>query len=211
MIEEKKKINRPLIFAIVGVTLLVVAVSGSAYAFFAASVSDNSISGKTLDVKLSISSLTKVSAGTGDLIPIYDGTVTDHITQLTSAVTAAKVTGKTDCVDKNGYTVCQVYELKINNAGANDTTVDTTITVNGGSNVRWAKMTDRNTVGSDVDLSTGTLATNTALVKNGTVTQYFVVYLKNTGDNQTTADAGKNITGTVTVTASTGANIEAAF
>ena len=36
MIEEKKKVNRPLVYAILGVTLLVLAVSGSAYAFFTA-------------------------------------------------------------------------------------------------------------------------------------------------------------------------------
>lgn len=215
MIEEKKKVNRPLVYAILGVTLLVLAVSGSAYAFFAASATNaNAISGKTLDVKLSITSLTKVSAGTGDLIPIYDGTVSGHETQLSNAVTSAKVTGKTDCIDNNGYTVCQVYELKIGNAGSNDTKINTEITVNGGTNVKWAKMTDRNTPAAEavnVNLSTGTLASDVTLSKNGTVTQYFIVYLKNTGGDQTAADSGKDISGTVTVRASTGANIEAKF
>ena len=215
MIEEKKKVNRPLVYATLGVTLLVLAVSGSAYAFFAASATNaNAISGKTLDVKLSITSLTKVSAGTGDLIPIYDGTVSGHETQLSNAVTSAKVTGKTDCIDNNGYTVCQVYELKIGNAGSNDTKINTEITVNGGTNVKWAKMTDRNTPAAgtaNVNLSTGTLASDVTLSKNGTVTQYFIVYLKNTGGDQTAADSGKDISGTVTVRASTGANIEAKF
>lgn len=215
MIEEKKKVNRPLVYAILGVTLLVLAVSGSAYAFFAASATNaNAISGKTLDVKLSITSLTKVSAGTGDLIPIYDGTVSGHETQLSNAVTSAKVTGKTDCIDNNGYTVCQVYELKIGNAGSNDTKINTEITVNGGTNVKWAKMTDRNTPAAgtaNVNLSTGTLASDVTLSKNGTVTQYFIVYLKNTGEDQTAADSGKDISGIVTVRASTGANIEAKF
>lgn len=169
MIEEKKKVNRPLVYAILGVTLLVLAVSGSAYAFFAASATNaNAISGKTLDVKLSITSLTKVSAGTGDLIPIYDGTVSGHETQLSNAVTSAKVTGKTDCIDNNGYTVCQVYELKIGNAGSNDTKINTEITVNGGTNVKWAKMTDRNTPAAgtaNVNLSTGTLASDVTLSK----------------------------------------------
>ena len=215
MIEEKKKVNRPLVYAILGVTLLVLAVSGSAYAFFAASATNaNAISGKTLDVKLSITSLTKVSAGTGDLIPIYDGTVSGHETQLSNAVTSAKVSGKSDCIDNNGYRVCQVYELKIGNAGSNDTKINTEITVNGGTNVKWAKMTDRNTPAAgtaNVNLSTGTLASDVTLSKNGTVTQYFIVYLKNTGGDQTTADSGKDISGTVTVRASTGANIEAKF
>lgn len=215
--EEKKKVDRPLIYAILGVTLLVLAVSGSAYAYFQASASNNTaIQGNTLDINLSITSLSMVSAGTGDLIPIYDGTLEEHINnQLTQAVTSAKVTAQTDCIDNNGYTVCQVYELKIKNDGSNATTINTTVTVNGGTNIKWAKMTNRNTPESgtgNVDLSTGTLASDVTIGADGsTITQYFVVYLKNTGDNQTTDDAGKDITGTVTVSASTGPNIEAKF
>ena len=75
-------------------------------------------------------------------------------------------------------------------------------------------MTDRNTPAAgtaNVNLSTGTLASDVTLSKNGTVTQYFIVYLKNTGGDQTAADSGKDISGTVTVRASTGANIEAKF
>lgn len=217
MIEGNKKINRPLVYAILGVTLLVLAVSGSAYAYFTASANNNNkddISGRTLDVKLSVGNLEKVGAGTGDLIPIYDGTITGKDTQLTKAVTSAKVTAKTDCIDNKGYTVCHVYALTINNTGTNDTKITTEITVSGSTNIKWAKMTDRNTPASgtgNVNLNTGTLATDVALNKNSAVTQYFMVYLKNTGDDQTNPDAGKEYTGTVTVRASTGTNIEATF
>ena len=209
---QEKRMNKPLIYAIAGVALLVVAVSGSAYAYFSASASNtNAITGKTLDVKLSIASLKQVSKGTGDLIPIYDGTVAGYTTnQLTTAVSTTN-----DCVDKNNYTVCQVYELVINNGGTNATTVDTEVTVSGSTGIKWAKMTGRNTLG-DVNLTTGNLATGIALPAktgstNGSITQYFVVYLQNTGSDQTTADSGKTIKGTVTVRASTGANIEAEF
>lgn len=208
---QEKRMNKPLIYAIAGVALLVIAVSGSAYAYFSASASSSAISGKTLDVQLSIASLRKVSRGTGDLIPIYDGTVSGHTTnQLTTAVSTTN-----DCVDKNNYTVCQVYELVINNGGTNATTVDTEVTVSGSTGIKWAKMTGRNALG-DVNLTTGTLANGVTLPAkannvNGSVTQYFVVYLQNTGGDQAGADSGKTIKGTVTVKASTGANIEAAF
>ncbi len=208
---QEKRMNKPLIYAIAGVALLVIAVSGSAYAYFSASASSSAISGKTLDVQLSIASLRKVSRGTGDLIPIYDGTVTGHTTnQLTTAISTTN-----DCVDKNNYTVCQVYELVINNGGTNATTVDTEVTVSGSTGIKWAKMTGRNALG-DVNLTTGTLANGVTLPAkannvNGSVTQYFVVYLQNTGGDQAGADSGKTIKGTVTVKASTGANIEAAF
>ena len=209
---QEKRMNKPLMYAVAGVALLVIAITGSAYAYFSASATNtNAITGKTLDVQLSIASLKKVSKGTGDLIPIYDGTVKDHTTnQLTTAISTTN-----DCVDKNNYTVCQVYELVINNGGTNATKVDTEVTVNGTTGIKWAKMTGRNALGT-VNLTTGTLATGVALPAkannvNGSVTQYFVVYLQNTGGDQTGADSGKTVSGTVTVRASTGANIEAAF
>ncbi|UKI26878.1 MAG: hypothetical protein L6V91_09210 [Bacilli bacterium] len=209
---QEKRMNKPLMYAVAGVALLVIAITGSAYAYFSASATNtNAITGKTLDVQLSIASLKKVSKGTGDLIPIYDGTVTGHTTnQLTTAISTTN-----DCVDKNNYTVCQVYELVINNGGTNATKVDTEVTVNGTTGIKWAKMTGRNALGT-VNLTTGTLATGVTLPAkannvNGSVTQYFVVYLQNTGGDQTGADSGKTVSGTVTVRASTGANIEAAF
>lgn len=212
---QEKRMNKSLIYAVAGVALLVIAVSGSAYAYFTASASSPSdaISGKTLDIQMSVASVEMVSKGTGDLIPIYDGTVTGHASQLSTATNSTN-----DCVDKNGYTVCQIYKVTINNNGTNSTNINTTITLNGTNDVKWARMTARNTF--DTILPTSQTANlNTSVVvlpaksgtTAGTTTQYFVVYLMNTGDNQTTADGGKTITGTVTVTASTGSRIEATF
>ena len=208
---NEKTFNKPLIYAICGVALLIVTIAGSAYAYFTATASNTTgIQGNTLDVQMSIASVTRVSKGTGDLIPIHDGTA-GHDSQLSTATNSTN-----DCVDTKGYTVCQIYQVVINNAGANATTVDTSITLSSAStDIKWAKMSARNTFNS-------TLPTNNYLAQsvtlpaksgstNGSVTQYFVVYLKNTGADQTTADSGKSFTGTVTVTASTGAQIEATF
>lgn len=212
---QERFLNKPLIYAIAGVALLVIAVSGSAYAYFTASTSSpsNAISGKTLDVQMSVASVERVSRGTGDLIPIYDGTVSGHVEQLSTATNSTN-----DCVDKNGYTVCQIYSVTINNNGTNSTSINTTITLNGISDVKWARMTARNTFDTTLPTSQTDNLNTTAVVLPaksgsvaGTVTQYFVVYLMNTGDNQTTADGGKTVTGTVTVTASTGSRIEATF
>lgn len=212
---QEKRINKPLIYAIAGVALLVIAVSGSAYAYFTASASSPSdaISGKTLDIQMSVASVEMVSNGKGDLIPIYDGTVSGHASQLSTATNSTN-----DCVDKNGYTVCQIYKVTINNNGTNSTNINTTITLNGTNDVKWARMTARNTFDTILPTSqTANLNTSDVILPAksgttaGTTTQYFVVYLMNTGDNQTTADGGKTITGTVTVTASTGSRIEATF
>ena len=208
-LDEKKKVNRPLVYAILGVTLLVLAVSGSAYAFFTAQATSDQFSGNTIDVQIKKPVVTLVVGDkTKGLIPIHDGSVTGHTTnQLTTAVS-----GTNKCVDKNGYMVCHVYKVTLSNEGSTATTVDTSITLNtgGAANVTWAKMTNQTTFGS-LKGTDNSLAKGTALSANGTADLYFVVYLKNTGSDQTGTDAGKTYKGTVTVVASTGSTLEAQF
>ncbi len=211
MIENNnnKGVSKQLAFAISGVALLIIAVAGSAYAYFTASAtSDGGISGTTLNVKLDKPIVTLFSTkATGGLIPIYDGTVTGHTSQLSAAATATN-----QCVDKNGYTVCKVYKISVKNSGTTATTVNTTLNLNNGgaTNLKWARMTSSTVV--DTTLPTNsTVSTGKELGAGATLEQYIMVYLKNTGADQTSTDAGKTISGTVTVTASTGANVQAEF
>ncbi len=211
MIENNnnKGVSKQLAFAISGVALLIIAVAGSAYAYFTASAtSDGGISGTTLNVKLDKPIVTLVSTkATGGLIPIYDGTVNGHTSQLSAAATATN-----QCVDKNGYTVCKVYKISVKNSGTTATTVNTTLNLNNGgaTNLKWARMTSSTVV--DTTLPTNnTVSTGKALGAGATLEQYIMVYLKNTGADQTSTDAGRTISGTVTVTASTGANVQAEF
>ena len=111
--EDKKKIG----YTIALVILLIIIVVGATYAYFSATAkSDNDIKGGTLDVSLGLS-VKKVSA-TGskseNLIPIYDGTISGYASQLETAAQS-----KYNCIDKNDYTVCQIYEITISNTGAN--------------------------------------------------------------------------------------------
>lgn len=211
MIENNnnKGVSKQLAFAISGVALLIIAVAGSAYAYFTASAtSDGGISGTTLNVKLDKPIVTLFSTkATGGLIPIYDGTVNGHTSQLSAAATATN-----QCVDKNGYTVCKVYKISVKNSGTTATTVNTTLNLNNGgaTNLKWARMTSSTVV--DTTLPTNsTVSTGKALGAGATLEQYIMVYLKNTGADQTSTDAGRTISGTVTVTASTGANVQAEF
>ena len=211
MIENNnnKGVSKQLMFAVAGVALLVIAVAGSAYAYFTASATSDAFTGSTLDVKLDKPVVTAVTAdgakGAG-LIPIYDGTVTGHDSQLSTAVSNTN-----KCVDKNGYTVCKVYSVSIHNSGSTATTVNFSVSLTStGTNVTWAKMNSATEFGS-LKGSDNVLASNVGLAGGATVTKHFVVYLKNTGDNQTSTDAGKTISGTVTVTASTGSQVQATF
>ena len=212
--EEKRKSEKaPLIYAIVGVAVLIVAVAGSTFAFFTASdAAENAITGETLDIDLGVT-VTKVSGngtkGEG-LIPIHDGTTSGSTSQLQAAATA-------NCIDKNNYTACQIYKITLTNGGADATTVDTTIefdsaTMSNYQHLKWAPMTGAKQMG------TGTFAASTTAAEifsdvtlAGTaVEQYVMVYVNNTGADQTSQDHG-TFNGTIRVTASTGAQVQASF
>ena len=148
MIENNNKgVSKQLMFAVAGVALLVIAVAGSAYAYFTASATSDAFTGSTLDVKLDKPVVTAVTAdgakGAG-LIPIYDGTVTGHDSQLSTAVSNTN-----KCVDKNGYTVCKVYSVSIHNSGSTATTINFSVSLTStGTNVTWAKMNSATEFGS---------------------------------------------------------------
>ena len=200
----KKKFSGPLVYAILGVTILIVAVAGSAYAYFAASANvTGNISGETLDVKLS-AVVTKVSGANGNLIPIHDGS--NGTSQLSQAATA-----NPSCQDTQGYTVCQIYSIVISNNGTDDTTVNTDVALTGSANLKWANMSNSTTVGAVHAKTDTSVATNTVVSGGGSTTLYIMVYINNTGGDQTSADAGKTVNGTFTITASTGDQIEAKF
>lgn len=207
MMPKEKKINKSLMFAIAGVALLILAVSGSAYAFFSASATaNNNISGETLSINLGID-LELVSVGIGSLIPIYDGSVSGHNSQLQSAVDSAKGS----CIDNNEYTVCKIYKITISNSGISDTTVNTKVEFDTDStNLKWANMINQNTVGT-THLYTDNMIAQNIQIKGSSSNNilYIMVYVNNTGTAQN--DGGTSFEGVVTVTTSTGEIIQAEF
>ncbi len=210
--ENKKKI----IYAIALVILLIVIVVGATYAYFSAiAKSDNDIKGSTLDVSLGLS-VKKVSA-TGsksdNLIPIYDGSISGYASQLETAAQS-----KYNCVDKNNYTVCQIYEITISNTGANSISTDITITFNKNNvnNLKWVSMSDANTVVSNgthtiTNNVPDTIASDTMINgKSDNTKLYFMVYVNNTGKDQTEQDKD-SFSGIITVVATSGDKITAEF
>lgn len=226
MEENKGNMQKaPLAYAILGVTVLVLAIAGSTFAYFTASANaDTPIEGEALSIKLGVtmSKVSKVGENGEGLIPIYDGSVTEDEdgASVTSQLQAA-ASATNQCVDTKKYTVCQVYEISLTNTGEDSTTVDVTLNINKKSlsNLKWANMTDATTVstGSNAihDITSNVDAVvieDVALTKDNTednpVKKYIMVYVNNTGTAQT--DTG-DFTGVVTVTASTGDKVQATF
>ena len=153
------------------------------------------------------------TSATGNLIPINMTT-----TDLTSGAKGYGNSGSTfdatkACIDKNGYTVCQVYSVTVKNNSNTAQTFDinlTRFTRSTTPNLEAVKMasgvsvTDVNTIKNN-----GLICTTSSLTYNTTSTKcYFMVFIKNLNSAQT--DKG-TFTGTVTATSSTGAQIYAQF
>lgn len=207
--------KKKIIYATTFVILIIIVTFSITYAYFSAIAnSDNDIKGSTLDVKLDlkVKQISSTGSKSAYLVPIYDGSIEGKSSQLETAATE-----KYNCVDTKGYTVCQIYEVTIYNNGTDDTTVDTLINFDKKevNNLKWASMSDANTVisGQIHDITTNvdaTITSNIKLSKNSSSKVYFMVYVNNVGNSQLQQDKD-DFTAKVIVSAATGEKIQVTF
>lgn len=212
---EQKKMNGPLIYAIVGVAVLIVAVAGSAYAYYAATATAN-ISGTAAGAGLSLT-VNKVSTGaSGNLIPIDADTttLTNAAKGWTGSAIGTSWNASYACKDKNGYSVCQIYEVKLTNNSSvamNFNIGVTALSETNTPNIDVVKMASNISVTSATSIkgnATG-IANNVAVSANGTSSTYYImVFIKNLATAQTDNGA---FSGTVTAVSTTGDQVKANF
>ena len=146
--EEKKKMTKSKIYMIIGICVLVLAIGGSTYAYYAASKSAT-IEGRAAGagMELTIESLSTSADANGDLIPL------DNSPEMLS--TAALGYDNSDsfdstksCIDKNGYSVCQVYKITLSNTSTVPLTVNGGVQLSGSDtpNIDCANMVDSTSV-----------------------------------------------------------------
>lgn len=222
MFEEGQKNNTNksgLIYAIVGVAVLIVAVAGSAYAYYSATATDTSTvkgtagggAAPTLTVK-------KESTASGNLVPI-DKTV-ETLTKgakgwnTTSNAVNTAWNAAQSCTDKNGNTVCQVYSVTVKNNSNTSVIYDISLTALSGAktpNLDAVKMASNISVTSVTSIKgvNKGICTTTSVAGGGTSTAcYFMVFITNLNSAQTDSGA---FTGTVTAVGSNGAEVKAQF
>lgn len=222
MFEEGQKNNtnkNGLIYAIVGVAVLIVAVAGSAYAYYSATATDTSTvkgtagggAAPTLTVK-------KESNASGNLVPI-DKTV-ETLTKgakgwnKTSNAVNTAWNAEQSCTDKNGNTVCQVYSVTVKNNSNTSVIYDISLTALSGAktpNLDAVKMASNISVTSVTSIKgvNKGICTTTSVAGGGTSTAcYFMVFITNLNSAQTDSGA---FTGTVTAVGSNGAEVKAQF
>lgn len=222
MFEEGQKNNtnkNGLIYAIVGVAVLIVAVAGSAYAYYSATATDTSTvkgtagggAAPTLTVK-------KESNASGNLVPI-DKTV-ETLTKgakgwnKTSNAVNTAWNAAQSCTDKNGNTVCQVYSVTVKNNSNTSVIYDislTALSVAKTPNLDAVKMASNISVTSVTSIKgvNKGICTTSSIAGGGTSTAcYFMVFITNLNSAQTDSGA---FTGTVTAVGSNGAEVKAQF
>lgn len=217
---QKNDTNKSgLIYAIVGVAVLIVAVAGSAYAYYSATATDTSTvkgtagggAAPTLTVK-------KESNASGNLVPI-DKTA-ETLTKgakgwnKTSNAVNTSWNAAQSCTDKNGNTVCQVYSVTVKNNSNTSVIYDISLTDLYGAkaqNLDAVKMASNISVTSETSIKgvNKGICTTASVAGGGTSTAcYFMVFITNLNSAQTDSGA---FTGTVTAVGSNGAEVKAQF
>lgn len=217
---QKNDTNKSgLIYAIVGVAVLIVAVAGSAYAYYSATATDTSTvkgtagggAAPTLTVK-------KESNASGNLVPIDKTAETltkgaKGWNKTSNAVNTAWNAAQS-CTDKNGNTVCQVYSVTVKNNSNTPVIYDISLTALSGAktpNLDAVKMASNISVTSETSIKgvNKGICTTASVAGGGTSTAcYFMVFITNLNSAQTDSGA---FTGTVTAVGSNGAEVKAQF
>lgn len=195
--EENNRKGPGVFYAVVGVATLVVAIIGATFAYFSAQATNTEdVTGTTATGANLALTVTRVSdvATAANMVPMLD-------TDLQKGVTGE---GGKSCVDKNGNTVCQVYKVNIANGSNIAVNVKGTMTLSGGgaTNMRWQVLTNATTIKESAETinagSEGVIVANQALTATSNQDFYIVVWLHETGSDQTEPDAGKTFTGSIT-------------
>ncbi len=207
---NEKKVNKSIVYMISGIVVLLLAIAGSAYAYYAATATGEIVgSAAGAGLELTIEKLS--TSANDDLIPL-DNTI-DMLTKAAKGYgnNTNNFDANKSCIDKNGYTVCQVYKITISN------TSNVSITLNGGvtlfgtntPNIECAKMDDNITVTNNNScIGSRTLANNYELNADSSNDYYVMVYIKNIDKEQT--DVGV-FNGTITFTSTQGDELKARF
>lgn len=198
-------------YMIIAMLTLIVAIVGATFAYFSLQASDeNTVKGNAAKAGLSLE-VRKVSVdASGDLVPL------DELL-LDKAIKGDTETSNQMCVDKNGNTVCQVYEVKVTNEGSAATAVNGTLTLSAETitNLKWQIMTDQNTPVMD----SGQFKTtdDTEIAKNdtieaspGTKSYYIMIWIDEIEEDQNDSDTGA-FTGVVSFTSADGSGVTGTF
>lgn len=229
-VKEKEHDFRNIMLTIVGVFVVLAAVSGGTFAYFAYSASNNTtINGTAATTNLTLT-VTKIS-------PTTDGAL---VPQLKAGLNSAVKNG---CIDGRSNKVCQVYSITVTNGETASISVGAgvTFTYKTGSfqNLRWATLSGaptatNTTAGSavvpvldsnytslvassstsseviEIQNKIGTAVLGGKDSSTASKTWYIVVWIEELGSAQDSLDNG-TFTGTIRINDSSGKGLTSTF
>jgi len=206
--------KKQIFFAVMIVTIITITVVGSTYAYFLISKSGtNSVNASSLNVNGKIT-LDEEPDPRTTLIPVTQANAIASYNQSGSGA-KAKCKGVSSNATNTTYDLCSTYKFTITNTATVAQTVKITFSkvTNTFGNLNYCLFTgtSSNVTGScgAVPGSTAiTLLNNVSISASGSVNYTIMLFVKETGSDQTSSDAGKSFTGRITVTTNTGSNIE---
>ena len=203
--------GKGIFYGVIGVATLVVAIIGATFAYFSATATnDTVIQGNAAQIGLNLE-VTKVSTdAAAGLIPMNDEDVA-------KGLKGDATTGSKMCVDKNGNTVCQVYQITVTNNGTATAVVNGTLNITGTTfaNLKWqllngTESSSLSTTTTYNPIATTTLDTGASLTASGSKTYFVMIWISNLESDQTSTDTG-SFTGSVTFNSADGAGVSATF
>ena len=205
-----KKLDKKKMYMIFGIVILIIAIAGSAYAYYSATASAT-ISGTAGGGNLTINVEKLSTSATGSLVPMDNDVTTLNKAILGEGNTSGSFDNTKACIDKNGYTACQIYKITISNNSKVSINLNGGVSLSGDEtpNIECAVMDNTNSLSSNTTCkSSKSLANKYSLGANTTHDYYIIVYIRNINGLQT--DTG-NFIGTVTFISSDGAEVKARF
>lgn len=213
------------------VLILFLAVTGTTYAYFAITdTNNNTITGDlaTVNLTLDVEKIfpTSTSDNTGVIVPQLSVSGSEN-SPLATAL-------KSGCVDSNKNVVCQVYKINIQNVGGSATqVVDGSIFFYGNvaltddvnlsmPNLRWKLITlademvpTNSTLGTNDDLvanaSDGNIFANDVTMLTGASFDYYIIIWINENNADQTVDEGNSFYAKVEFNSSNGTGVTASF
>ena len=209
--------------------VLFISITGTTYAYFAISGSNNSITGDLASVNLTLN-VTRVfpkanSDNTGVLVP--------QLSTSGSATSPLANALKSGCVDTNQNVVCHVYKVVIQNAGGTATQVvegkisffgNQTLTTNITTimpNLKWRLVSNVNennssnsSLGANIDHTASSagdiFVSSLTMEKNSTFTYHIIIWIGETNSDQI-IDKGNTFYGKIDFNSSNGTGVTSVF
>ena len=208
--EKEQNIKKGKKYLLIGVLVLFLAILGSSVAYYLARV-QGSLSGRAAGTGLDLTITPLSTSATGDLIPLDNDVETLNLAAKGYGNEGSTFDSTKSCIDINGYSVCQIYRIRVTNNGSVPLTMNGTVELSGANtpNIDCAKMDDEvNITNNNSCMGTNTLASNVVLPANDHLDYYVMVYINNLDEPQ--YDSGE-FNGTVTFTTIDGKKVKGRF